>query len=332
MARSAPASVLTALGFTAAVDRIYQQVRTQSGRDVTRVAAATLRTPEKLLEELEPLVRAGIVRLDGAELVVEPPAEAVRIMVAAQAVHAERALHRLEGLSDAVGLLAEDAHLAPDDHDLTVPVDGEVVTASDPARIWATVRDLVRNSRGDLCWLRPDQWRGPNEHLMIRLVEDALRQGGRTSRAIYPMHALREAPAVIAGRVAVGEQVRVLPEVPTRLLVIGDTHAVLPDRLGFADFPLVMVRETAIVEAAAQWFELLWERAAVPAEHGPETRRDLRRFLLQQLAQGADDEQIARNLGISLRTVRRRVADLMAELGADSRFQAGVEAARRGWL
>jgi hypothetical protein len=30
--------------------------------------------------------------------------------------------------------------------------------------------------------------------------------------------------------------------------------------------------------------------------------------------------------------VRRRIADIMVELGADSRFQAGAEAARRGWL
>src|SRR6478736_10371746 len=102
MARSAPTSVLTALGFSVAVDRLYQQVRTHSGRELTRVAAATLRTPGELLEDLEPLVRAGIVRLDGDELLVETPAEAVRIMVAAQAVHAEQALHRLEGFTDAV--------------------------------------------------------------------------------------------------------------------------------------------------------------------------------------------------------------------------------------
>jgi DNA-binding CsgD family transcriptional regulator len=167
---------------------------------------------------------------------------------------------------------------------------------------------------------------------MIKLVGEALREGGRSSRAIYPLHATHEAPGTIAGRVAVGEQVRVLPEVPTRMLVIGDSHVLLPDRLGYADIPLVMVRETAVVEAAAQWFELLWERAAVPGDGGQDSRRDLRRFLLQQLAAGAHDEQIARNLGISLRTVRRRVADLMLELGADSRFQAGVEAARRGWI
>ena len=58
----------------------------------------------------------------------------------------------------------------------------------------------------------------------------------------------------------------------------------------------------------------------------------MRRLLLEQLARGAKDEQIARTLGLSLRTVRRRVADLMDDLGAGSRFQAGVEAVRRGWI
>ena len=57
-----------------------------------------------------------------------------------------------------------------------------------------------------------------------------------------------------------------------------------------------------------------------------------RTFLLRQLLSGAKDEQIARTMGLSLRTVRRRIAELMIELGADTRFQAGAEAVRRGWL
>jgi DNA-binding NarL/FixJ family response regulator len=62
------------------------------------------------------------------------------------------------------------------------------------------------------------------------------------------------------------------------------------------------------------------------------SRPDQRTFLLRQLASGAKDEQIARTMGLSLRTIRRRIADLMIELGADTRFQAGAEAVRRGWL
>lgn len=93
-----------------------------------------------------------------------------------------------------------------------------------------------------------------------------------------------------------------------------------------------MVRQQGVVEAMTLWFGLLWERAVVPDLDSGEPRLDLRRFVLEQMALGVHDEQIARRLGISLRTVRRRVAGLMSELGADSRFQAGVEAARRGWV
>ena len=332
MARPVPTSVLTALGFTPAVDRAYRRLRTMSGRELTRIAAATARTPEELVEEIEPLFRAGIARLDGDLLVVEPPNEAVRIMVAAQTVHAQRMRRWLEGLTDAVGLLPAEGGPALPGPDSALPIEGELLTLDDRTDVYAMVRDLVLGSRGDLRWLRPDQWAGPREQRMAALVAEALRQDGRTSRAIYPQHATRAAPGVLAARADAGEQVRVLPEVPTRLLVVGDSHVVLPEPLGYADLPLAVIRQRGVVEAMTQWFDLLWERAAAPAVAVRVAGRDQRRFLLQQLAAGQHDEQIARRLGLSLRTVRRRVADLMTELGADSRFQAGVEAARRGWL
>ena len=44
------------------------------------------------------------------------------------------------------------------------------------------------------------------------------------------------------------------------------------------------------------------------------------------LASGSKDEAAARALGMSLRTYRRRVAELMTAVGATSRFQAGLRA------
>jgi DNA-binding NarL/FixJ family response regulator len=58
--------------------------------------------------------------------------------------------------------------------------------------------------------------------------------------------------------------------------------------------------------------------------------RNERLEILEGLMLGSKDEAMARQLGVSLRTVRRRVADLMTELGATTRFQAGMEAVRRG--
>ncbi|WP_461011566.1 hypothetical protein [Streptomyces capparidis] len=44
------------------------------------------------------------------------------------------------------------------------------------------------------------------------------------------------------------------------------------------------------------------------------------------------DEKVARSVGVSLRTVSKRIFEPMQELGASSRFEAGVRATRLGWL
>lgn len=49
-------------------------------------------------------------------------------------------------------------------------------------------------------------------------------------------------------------------------------------------------------------------------------------------ANGLTYETIARRLGVSIRTMRRPIAETTTELDADGRFQAGVHAAWRGWI
>jgi hypothetical protein len=65
-------------------------------------------------------------------------------------------------------------------------------------------------------------------------------------------------------------------------------------------------------------------RGEIP-EIDPEARQ-----ILRALGAGLTDEAAARRLGTSLRTYRRRVAELMTTLEAGSRFQAGVRASELG--
>ncbi|GAB3793286.1 DNA-binding response regulator [Nocardioides ungokensis] len=321
---------MTALGFPPGVDRLYERVLSQSGRELVSVAQALLRTPEEMMADLAPLLEHDVVRVEDSRLYVESPAEAIARLVSEQASDAARARRRLDALSAAIPFLtAGAARPAPGEvHDVE-PIDGEISSGGQPV---ALIAALMAQSKGDILWLRPDQWRIPREDAMLKVVRDVI-ASGRRSRAIYPVRALHEAPDTLRARAEVGEQIRVLPDLPTRMFIIGTTHAVLPEPLGFTDEPRSLVRQQGLVEALTLLFELMWDRAApVPELDRGEARPDLRRFLLQQLASGAQDEQVARTLGISLRTVRRRVADVLTELGADTRFQAGVEAARRGWL
>ncbi|GAA4712449.1 helix-turn-helix transcriptional regulator [Phytohabitans rumicis] len=88
---------------------------------------------------------------------------------------------------------------------------------------------------------------------------------------------------------------------------------------------VVLVRDPALLAALSALFELYWERA-VPVSVRAEAD------VLPLLVAGLTDQEIAAKLGWSHRTVRRRVRDLMARLGAQTRFQAGYAAVRRGWL
>nr|QLG04854.1 Hypothetical protein [Streptomyces sp.] len=61
-------------------------------------------------------------------------------------------------------------------------------------------------------------------------------------------------------------------------------------------------------------------------------RHEDRRQVLGHLRDGHTDRVAAQKMGISYRTYRRRVAEILEGLGAESRFQAGVRASELGLL
>ncbi|MFJ8213617.1 LuxR C-terminal-related transcriptional regulator [Streptomyces sp. NPDC096033] len=132
-----------------------------------------------------------------------------------------------------------------------------------------------------------------------------------------------------------GGQTRTMPSLPMRLILCDRSVAVLPVKPDASEQGAFVIRLTSIVTALNQLFDLTWERAtplgepsALPCD-GP-SEREL--ALLRMLEDGHTDEVIARKLGVSIRTVRRLMADLLKTLNAESRFQAGVRATRRGWI
>lgn len=175
-----------------------------------------------------------------------------------------------------------------------------------------------------------------------RVDHENLRRGVRY-RVIVPDTA-RTAP-VLATRLGAlalaGAVIRTVPEVPTDALVIDGSlpggRVVLPEdrtaggrSLGTAVFGLA-----SVVTTTQELFERVW-LAAVPmsasdlSDAAELTARE--KELLSLLVAGSTDESAAARIGVSVRTVRRMVADIMNRLGARSRFQAGAKAADRGWL
>jgi DNA-binding CsgD family transcriptional regulator len=96
-----------------------------------------------------------------------------------------------------------------------------------------------------------------------------------------------------------------------------------------------VVRDPGTIAFLGDIFERMWHDAA-PYDTGGAgyggVLDDMHGTIARMLANGMTDEVVARRLGLSVRTVRRHIADLFRHLDAVSRFQAGARAASRGLL
>lgn len=132
-----------------------------------------------------------------------------------------------------------------------------------------------------------------------------------------------------------GGQVRTAPTLPHRMVLIDARIAFVPlDPVDSAKGAL-QVMDPGIVGTLLALFDRIWDGAVpfgVPAAPGRDGLTAREREILKLLAAGLTDEAVATRLAISDRTVRRAMNDLCERLGAASRFEAGLKAARAGWL
>lgn len=149
-----------------------------------------------------------------------------------------------------------------------------------------------------------------------------------------------ESRATVREGVELGESVRVIANLPLRLSIADDRVAllVLPRASGSDgrdpdDVDVLVVYPSAFLDGLINMFAGYWD-LALPLDLGAGERSpdvDSRHFV-RLLAAGMTDAAIARELGVSARTVQRRLNLLQQRLGASSRFQLGVQAVRAGLL
>jgi DNA-binding CsgD family transcriptional regulator len=157
-------------------------------------------------------------------------------------------------------------------------------------------------------------------------------------RSIYAANSMDDPVArqIIATCVEAGEQARLLPCVPMKMKLADTTTALLPlTPTGTA--AALVVRAPVILTALREYFELLWEKATpIGSPARPAAPRDrltsAQQRVLELMAEGLQDDAIARRAGLSTTTVRRHIAAIMARLAVASRFAAGAAAQRRGWI
>lgn len=344
-----PVDDLLALGLSPAEEAAYELLVDRPPSTVTELALAWAR-PEHLTVVLAGLEAKGLLRLlpgAPAHYAAVPPEVALESLV----LEREQQLQQARAHAERLAALYHEhaAHHRPG----TVV---EVVTGR--RAVTQRITHLLRGTRNEL--IRSGGFPVLEPHHATTL-EVGLLGGGAAARTLYDRAAVEKPHALpdIEELVRAGEEARVLRGLPIRFCLSDDRCAVLPlhrEPVPTADGAtvgsaalhpafhglggavsveaVIVVHPSGLLDALGNLFEGMWQRAIpldLTAAAPPPRRRGQRDDprLAALLLSGLTDEAIARQLGIGYRTVQRRVATLMAQLGARTRFQAGVQAALR---
>ncbi|MBB4895946.1 DNA-binding CsgD family transcriptional regulator [Streptomyces olivoverticillatus] len=214
---------------------------------------------------------------------------------------------------------------------------GALEVVEDAARVLSLSRQLQQSARRQIRVIDVPPYSGTSDHYLEQEVLQRERMAaGVVYRTIYHGCAFDDpiAGPNMARMIEAGEQARTLDDPPLKLAISDSDLAVVT--LAADDHPGVislLIRPSSLFRALTNVFESLWKLAVPVSAAGIGTQIDARdRQILTLMASGATDDAIARRLGLGRRTVVRRVSALLDRLGATTRFQAGVQAARRGWL
>ncbi|GAA6526344.1 LuxR C-terminal-related transcriptional regulator [Intrasporangium sp. DVR] len=320
---------LEPLGLTVLEEQVYLRLVEHGSAATCDVAADLGGTPDEVARALDALASRGLAHredFEGLRFRVISPDVALPELIRQR----RRELNRLQDEAERISEAA--ARRWGGACDVVEPVVGASAVLDAFTQMQRAARDEV------LMVDAPPYFAGgaqPNESEFVALA------AGVSYRVIYHREAIvtDEARAAMRQYVDAGEQARVNAQVWPKLLVVDRAVALVPES---ADDPdperRLLIRSSSILDVVVAHFEQLWERStpvealartAGTAEPGV-SERD--REILGLMAAGLKDRTIARSLGITERTVGRRINDLMRRLDAETRFSAGVRAAQRGWI
>ncbi|MFF7637065.1 helix-turn-helix domain-containing protein [Kitasatospora sp. NPDC008050] len=222
----------------------------------------------------------------------------------------------LKGLSQAYQSLDQQPHPG-----------GPVEHIHGPVEIGQRVDALLDGAQYEVLTAQPGGSRRQSNVDDAALADDlALIRRGVARRVLYHPSARYSAPArhYVERMTEGGGEVRTLEEPFTRLFIIDRRIAVIPVQgdLHKAAF----VSDKAIVAYMLDSFERMWERSSPflgATEVPPEVISRMRANILRMMIQGVGHRVIARNLGISERTLARHIADFREEYGSETLFQLG---------
>lgn len=323
---------LAAVGINEVAEDVYRALLAQPGATADELCDHLPVSADRVDSALTVLAHEGLI-----DKSLDTP---TRYLPAAPDVGLEVLIMRTQNQLDQVRALTRE--LTASFHRGRAPQQPELVeVVTGPAAVHRRFEDLQRRAKREVQCLDTPPYAG--EGGTPNTVELEALARGVAYRGIYARAALEAGPGTIkaiARYVAAGEQARLINHLPIKLATIDRELGFLPLETDQADISrFLVIRPCALLDTLLFVFETLWQMATpitfdrgVAVLHTDRTDQfdDLDKQILALLAAGMKDQAIAHHLRLSYSTTRRHITRLLARLGAETRFQAGMQAACLG--
>ncbi|MEV7779904.1 LuxR C-terminal-related transcriptional regulator [Kitasatospora sp. NPDC088351] len=327
--------MLTTLGLDSTSETVYRAMLARPHDGVDALALRLSLPEQQVRAALDTLSELSLLRPSAerqGELRAVSPDIGMEILMARQQAELAAQQLRIEASRAAAAqLIAEYADLRPS----TGHPDVEHLVGLDQIR--DRLASLTRGMREEVMTFSPDGGQKPENIEAAKPLNQTLLERGIRMRTVY-LDSVRNSPHTVDyvnWLASHGGQVRTVPVLPTRMIVVDRTTAVIPVQSDDTAAGAVVLNGQGMLTALCALFETVWAGAqplgsATPLDkHGLSAQENT---ALTLLADGHTDDAIAKRLGVSSRTARRIATDLMERLDARSRFQAGARAVQNGWL
>ncbi|MFC8006997.1 helix-turn-helix domain-containing protein [Streptomyces olivaceus] len=326
--------VLTLFGLGADADVVYRTMLRNPRAGVPQVASQLGWHVDQVRQALDELSRLSLVRpsweVPGKYQAVAPQ---VGLAVLLSRQEAELRERQEQVAASKVALERAIEEYADQRHQQYAGVEQLLGIDSIRGRIEA----LAHEARSEIMGFAPEGAQTHENMAASKPLDAEIMRRGVLLRTIYLDSITKDSLSMSYAQwlVEQGGKIRSIPVLPLRMIIYDRQVVMLPMDPENSTAGAVLLRGAGVVTALCELFEQVWASATPLGAAAGSTDDGLtpqEQAVLRLLAQGNTDEAVARKLGVSVRTGRRIVAGLAARLGAQSRFQAGVEAARRGWL
>ncbi|MEJ1091032.1 helix-turn-helix transcriptional regulator [Microbacterium istanbulense] len=320
---------LDVLGLGIVEHRVYEYLVRHRSRTADDICADLSLRPSQVAAAVAALSNRGLVAREGTDrghLVAAPPDVALGALI----LDHEDRLRQAETEMLALEQLYRDAGTG--EADVVDIVRGREAVGHRFNQLQRSARsEVLMFVKGDIVAIDRDE----------NVEEELARQRGIRYRYVLERSRL-EAPGMleaVRGAIQGGLEVRVAGELPTRMIVVDRTIAMVPAAADGEDQSTgaLLLHAGGLIGLALSLFERTWQSAAhlVAGEVSGVDEVDLdveEREVLVLMDAGLTDRAIGQRMGTSVRTVQRRVRELMDRADVETRLQLGVAAVRRGWL